>query len=847
MKKFLSIIFICFLALGFYGCGGDDEDVVDPLVTERITTATVEINSFVEALDEELYTEENWALISDKLVEVKGQIATSKTVDDIDALIAAAKTYIEAVEKLSPLDLKKDEYIKKLDTLLSLYDEEFYSETAWAGMEDVIANAKVEVASATTEEALENIYRQTRNTLDGTVTYDEEVMQAITEAIIKLDLEFKKYDATLYHADDYANLRSIYDVAKLDMLALSKLDKVEEYLNKAIEDMAAIKKLVSITYNNIEDITLPDETELLVSYRPGTTYIIPVPTKKYQEFLGWYMTSDFSGDAVTAITTADANIILYAKWDELTDEDYLNMYIDQKEVEITEYLATSKDKTKYNSTVWESVLTALETAITNIKAVTLGEGTTALATAKGEVDDAFAAGKLALDAIEATNFTVTFDLDGGNWKVTNKDELKEAFFADFNSIHSFPMTVNVENFNGLSYGYIDLFFEKYPDWKWLVTYLSTICDEAYTESIQISGYSPRFRVEVAGYFSNGIVTGTNGYESTDYSAYANDLGFVEYLKNTTIEYVEETTLPIPVKVDYKFIGWYTNSDFTGVPVTTASAAITLYAKFEELTPEEKLQLYQNKLMAELEEYALTTRDKNLFTEDDWNLFLGKVAELQNTIDGATSNADADTALTEAKEEVDNYPDSTYTVTYELNGGNWTYANKTELVTAFVADFKAFMEAKLGRTVNLEASNFFSVSWGYANNFFKENTEWQWFIEYLKTKCAPGVANQLRLDYGDGYLPQLRIEIHAYINNKFYSFGGYDSADYSGTTNDLGFLEYFKEKEFGYLGPQTELPTPMNGDKVFAGWYDNAELTGEAVTTISGETTLYAKWEDAPAA
>ena len=43
---------------------------------------------------------------------------------------------------------------------------------------------------------------------------------------------------------------------------------------------------------------------------------------------------------------------------------------------------------------------------------------------------------------------------------------------------------------------------------------------------------------------------------------------------------------------------------------------------------------------------------------------------------------------------------------------------------------------------------------------------------------------------------------------------------------------------------TELPVPTREGYVFAGWYNNAEFTGEAITTVDATTkgTLYAKWE-----
>ena len=60
--------------------------------------------------------------------------------------------------------------------------------------------------------------------------------------------------------------------------------------------------------------------------------------------------------------------------------------------------------------------------------------------------------------------------------------------------------------------------------------------------------------------------------------------------------VEGTALPTPSKGTYPFEGWYTNAEFTGSPVTTATASGTVYAKWgtpmpTELTVEGEEELY----------------------------------------------------------------------------------------------------------------------------------------------------------------------------------------------------------------------------------------------------------------
>ena len=52
------------------------------------------------------------------------------------------------------------------------------------------------------------------------------------------------------------------------------------------------------------------------SYRVGVGLTLPIPTKEGFLFRGWYLTSDFSGEAVTALgTDANGNKTFYAKWE----------------------------------------------------------------------------------------------------------------------------------------------------------------------------------------------------------------------------------------------------------------------------------------------------------------------------------------------------------------------------------------------------------------------------------------------------------------------------------------------------------------------------------------------------
>ena len=57
----------------------------------------------------------------------------------------------------------------------------------------------------------------------------------------------------------------------------------------------------------------PEGTE--TQYTPGEEYVLPIPTKDGHDFAGWYLTEDFSGEAITSISAETlGSVTVYAKW-----------------------------------------------------------------------------------------------------------------------------------------------------------------------------------------------------------------------------------------------------------------------------------------------------------------------------------------------------------------------------------------------------------------------------------------------------------------------------------------------------------------------------------------------------
>ena len=69
----------------------------------------------------------------------------------------------------------------------------------------------------------------------------------------------------------------------------------------------------SINYN-LNEGTNPEDAR--TSYKQDETVVLPVPTRKFYDFAGWYLTQDFSDEAITGWNAGEKTdaVTLYAKW-----------------------------------------------------------------------------------------------------------------------------------------------------------------------------------------------------------------------------------------------------------------------------------------------------------------------------------------------------------------------------------------------------------------------------------------------------------------------------------------------------------------------------------------------------
>lgn len=350
-------------------------------------------------------------------------------------------------------------------------------------------------------------------------------------------------------------------------------------------------------------------------YKDVDTNTLLAPYRPYYVFEGWYDNPELTGNPVKVI---ESDCTLYAKWSKQTVTltyviGDVDATIDQPEVLV--HVSDSFDLAtptyddrylKFNGWYLEPECINLVTKVneyTNSDLMVYASWT--------EID----------------GYTINYVLNGGSLIYEDRDALLADFLKDYNEAmgKSYQTTADIPTGAFADIDYHTFFTKVLSDgtnirgkWLWLAEYLlelskrdlasnncnvlgltALINNNAYTGDATY-GLSYAFRAFLIG----TTIRPGSSYSSVDHSIYENAHGFWDKLsaaENT--EYLNNkgtVTLPTAYLENYKFVGWYTNPEFTGEVVTTVEDTITVYAKFVEATPVESVSI-DNKI-TELKRY-----------------------------------------------------------------------------------------------------------------------------------------------------------------------------------------------------------------------------------------------------
>lgn len=199
----------------------------------------------------------------------------------------------------------------------------------------------------------------------------------------------------------------------------------------------------------------------------------------------------------------------------------------------------------------------------------------------------------------------------------------------------------------------------------------------------------------------------------------------------------------------------------------------------------------------------------------------------------------------------------YVVTYDLGKhGHVSPKSKEQLFDDLIADWKV----AFGR-VTLTRENFYLESYfdptKYQFNFFTSEpnaSKYAWLKNYL-IDVAEDLDYYKKDDLINNVPGVWRINIHAFFNENVYEHEVISLTSIDFTDNEelnIGFWEYTgftKVEQNAIPGGSLYDSNLINVcclDHQFAGWYDNPDFNGNALSKlpeeINGNITLYAKWD-----
>ena len=337
-------------------------------------------------------------------------------------------------------------------------------------------------------------------------------------------------------------------------------------------------------------------------------------------------------------------------------------------------------------------------------------------------------------------------------------------------------------------------------WGWLAKYMDIVAATQYKKMNAANG--PKVQPTTNGAaltFSLGNFFGEDKNHTTDYIDAVDFTGEEAHLAafqstwGQTFPCVanptEEITLNIPYKKGYQFGGWYKEADFSGTPITIVDQNFkgTLYAKWTQSG-----------------------------------------------------------------------------IVYELNGGVWNqygWESKKDMYDAFLTDWIAYSGSTRATKTYEEQLGVGKSSAGIPGTIYGDElraklltfftdvnyqTKWGWLATYIDVVAAQ----------------QGKTQPTSNANTLTFSLGNFFGEDESNTTNYIGAVDFTGaeahiaafQTTWRQSFPGIEHPTESivlhiayKPRHTFEGWYDNAECTGAAITTVDQTYagTLYAKWSIAP--
>ena len=526
---------------------------------------------------------------------------------------------------------------------------------------------------------------------------------------------------------------------------------------------------------------------------------LPTPTREGYNFLGWY-----EGDNL--VTSVSANCTLVAKWEVIKFEISYDL----------------------NGGAWEDAEGVTEFEYNQVVEllVPVKEGYVFLGWTQNSVyveeivnDNYTLVAKW--KAADQTGFEVIFDLNGGSWG-QNLETFIEDLLADFNTYGESSTVTTKENFKATSHPQIKTVWnnaERLAKYQWLfklaiaeltrAAELNAVADLTYLNSTveMLEKMAAGDTAAVGGSYADGrtifrfwieglingklVETGTSYYQNLmiDYSKAENMAKFVAAYCPIEVTVEPNEELPVPVRENYVFAGWYVN----GEKVEFATGDYVLVAHWTHVDDIEWTVDF------ELEGGAWEGQGVTEFGDDLVALF----------------NKDGQGSVTTTKESFKDtsHPQikNVFSIAENLTAYKWLFEfaiQELELAAELNAvENRSYLDSTIEMLTKMAAGDTNAVNGSYADG----RTIFRWWLQ--------GLMNEGVAETGTSYYQNLMI-------------------DYSVAENMARFLDVYAVVDDTYTA-KDQLPTPVKEGHLFLGWAHE----GEIVTAVRGNWTLVAQWLD----
>ncbi len=298
-------------------------------------------------------------------------------------------------------------------------------------------------------------------------------------------------------------------------------------------EAVVVEDAYTITYN-VNGGELSGET---TSYKAGEEVVLVAPTLKGYEFVGWYESADFAGNAVEKIAAdATGDKTFYAKWEVV--EYTISYDVDGGELsgEVTSYTVESQDIVLPTPTKEGYTFLGWYSGSTKVEKIQAGSTGNVSVVAKWEEEK----------VVDTGEYTITYSVNGGTLaNAPTKYDGKE----------------DIHLVNPLRTGY---------------TFVGWFTNKELTGA-PVTSIPAGSKGNVHLYGKWSAVSYTINYE-------LNGADWVEVAHKDTYTIQDEFVLPTPEWAGHTFLGWYKEADFSGVVVTEIkknnTGKLAFYAKWE---------------------------------------------------------------------------------------------------------------------------------------------------------------------------------------------------------------------------------------------------------------------------